>query len=178
MDGKRIQIMRELLPGATTIAYLVNPSSPQQSLKEVQAVASATRTTLHVVNARDGKEIDAAFVAIKKAKAKALVVATEGLFTTRREQLVELAQRYSIPASYSRKEFVIDGGLMSYGTNYSAAYKQQGIYVARILKGANPTDLPVFQSERFELVFNVATAKRLGLTIPEKLLIRADSVIQ
>ena len=182
LDAKRVQIMAEMLPGAGVIAYLANPDNPgdyvNQVVNEVQAFAKTSGTPLRVVHARNSKEIEAAFVAIKKTKAKAVVVGTEGLFTTRREQVIELAERHAIPASYSRKEFVIDGGLMSYGTDYEAIYRQQGIYVARILKGSTPGDLPVFQSERFELVFNLRTANKLGLKIPDKLLVRADRVIR
>ena len=182
VDAKRIQIIRELLPTASTVAYLINPTAPsaylKQELKEVDAVAKATGTKVHVVNASTAKEIEAAFRTIKKYRANALVVATEGLFTTSRELLIELAERYSIPACYSRREFTVDGGLMSYGVDYQSVYRQQGVYTARILKGATPGELPVVQAATYELILNLTTAKKLGLAIPQTLLVRADRVIQ
>lgn len=180
LEAKRLQTMRDMLPAANTIAYLVNPNSPiaDLTIREVQAAAGATATKLHVVKAGSERELDVAFAAVKKSRANALLVATDALFTTLRDQIVSLAERHAIPASYARREFPVAGGLMSYGPDYADAYRQQGVYTARVLKGAKPDELPVIQSTKFELVVNFKTAKKLGLAISRDFLQRVDEVIE
>ena len=182
LDGKRVQLLRELLPGATSIAYLVNPkSAPTQlelSMKEVEAAAAATATQIHVVRAGDVREFETVFSTIKGSRAKAVLVASDTLFTTFRAQLIELADRHRIPASYYRRELAQDGGLMSYGPDSGEVYRQVGLQAARILKGAKPGDLPVVQAAKFELVLNLKTARKLGLNVPTAFLARTDVVIE
>ena len=180
LDVKRLEILRDLVPTATRIIYLVNPNDPgvKTSVNEIQAAAQATATRVQVVNASNETEIDAAFAAIKQSRANALLVATAALFTTKRDQIVALAARHAIPASYSRREFAAVGGLMSYGPDYADVYRQVGLYTARILKGAKPADLPVVQGAKFELVINLKTAKKLGLTVSRDFLQRVDEIIE
>jgi putative ABC transport system substrate-binding protein len=180
LEVKRLEMLRELVPTATRITYLVNPTDPgtKTFLNDVQSAAQKTAIRVRVVNASSEAEIDTAFAAIKQSRADALLVAGNALFTTRRDQLVALATRYAIPASYSRREFVVAGGLTSYGPDYMDAYRQQGLYTARILKGAKPADLPVSQSTKFELVLNLKTARKLGLAVPRDFLQRVDEAIE
>jgi putative ABC transport system substrate-binding protein len=180
LEVKRLEMLRELVPTATRITYLVNPTDPgtKTFLNDVQSAAQKTAIRVRVVNASSEAEIDTAFAAIKQSRADALLVAGNALFTTRRDQLVALATRYAIPASYSRREFVVAGGLTSYGPDYMDAYRLQGLYTARVLKGAKPADLPVSQSTKFELVLNLKTARKLGLAVPRDFLQRVDEVIE
>ena len=180
LTGKRLQLLRELLPGATRIAYLLNPKFPDAnaSVKEVQAAARTTATTLEVVNATSESEIDAAFDAIKRSRMNAVIVANDPFFVTRREQVVALAARHAIPASYPFREFVAAGGLMSYGPRIADGYRQAGVYTARILKGAKPADLPVVQLTNFEHALNAATAKKLKIAVSRDFLARVDEVIE
>jgi putative ABC transport system substrate-binding protein len=180
LEVKRLEMLRELVPTATRITYLVNPTDPgtKTFLNDVQSAAQKTAIRVRVVNASSEAEIDTAFAAIKQSRADALLVAGNALFTTRRDQLVALATRYAIPASYSRREFVVAGGLTSYGPDYMDAYRLQGLYTARILKGAKPADLPVSQSTKFELVLNLKTARKLGLAVPRDFLQRVDEAIE
>lgn len=181
LDIKRLEIMRELMPGARRIAYLVNPEGEpgaKAALQEMLAAAKRMNAEIEVLSAGGSDQIDAALAGAKKSRANALLVATSGLFTTRREQLVALAARYSIPASYSRREFVAAGGLMSYGPDYDDVYRLCGVYTARILKGAKPAELPVMQETKFNLVLNLATAKKLGLPVSRGFLERVDEVIE
>jgi putative tryptophan/tyrosine transport system substrate-binding protein len=180
LESKRLQTMRELLPGATRVAVLVNPKSPtaQVEIQEIESAALSMGTQIIVVNAASPREFETAFAAIKNERANALFVVTDAMFTTQREHLVELAERYAIPASYSRREFAIEGGLMSYGPDYADVYRQHGAQTARVLKGAKPAELPVIQAGKLELVFNLKTAKKLGLAISRDFLTRADEVIE
>jgi len=180
LEVKRLEIVRELVPAATRIAYLVNPTDPgtKTFLNDVQSAAQKTATRVRVVNASNEAEIEAALGTIRQSRAHALLVAGNAMFTTRRDQLVALAARLAIPASYSRREFVAAGGLTSYGPDYMDAYRQQGLYTARILKGAKPADLPVSQSTKFELVLNLKTARKLGLAVPRDFLQRVDEAIE
>jgi len=180
LDAKRLEILCELLPRAKTIAYLASPKEPRNeaTTAEVRAAAEAKGIRLQVVTATEAAEIDAAFEQLRKAKPNALLVATTGVFTTRREQIVARAARHGIPASYHRREFVADGGLMSYGPDYDDVYRMQGLYTARILKGEKPADLPVSQETRIVLVVNLKTAKALGIQVPRDFLQRVDEVIQ
>ena len=180
LDGKRIEIMRELLPRAKTIAYLSSPLEPraEATTEDVKAAAKSKGVRLQVVSASNTAEIDAAFEQFKKTKPDALIVSTTGFFTTRREQIVGLAARHGIPAAYHRREFIVDGGLLSYGPDYDDVYRQQGLYTARVLKGEKPADLPVNQETRILLVVNLKTAKALGIQVPRDFLQRVDEVIQ
>jgi len=144
----------------------------------VQEAARVIGLQIHVLNASTSNEIDAAFATLARDRLDALVIAPDGFFTSRLEQLVNLAARARIPAAYHNRDYVVAGGLMSYATNIADTYRQIGIYTGRILKGEKPADLPVQQATKLELVINLKTAKALGLTIPETLLATADEVIQ
>ena len=180
LDPKRVEILHELAPKATSLAYLVNSRnlSAKSLVPEVQAAATRIGKALHVINASSESDIDAAFAAIKKSHIAAVVVASDAFFLTRREQIAALAARHAIPASYASREFAFAGGLMSYGTDLRDIYRQAGIYTGRILKGAKPADLPVLQASKFELVLNLKTAKKLGVTISRDFLARVDTVIE
>jgi putative ABC transport system substrate-binding protein len=177
---KRLELLCELVPWAGVIALLVNPSSAnaERMIRDVQEAARAKGVQLPILKASTESEIDVAFARAIELHAGALVVSPDPLFEGRRERLVALASRHAVPAIYSEREFAAAGGLISYGTNRSAAYHQAGIYVGRILKGAKPADLPVQQPTTFELVVNLKTAKELGLTVPPSILARADEVIE
>ena len=180
LEGKRLQILRDLLPGATRVAYLINLQSPsaKSALEQIHAAADATAMEIHVLNASTAAELDIAFAAAKERRANALLVATDGLFTNQRERIVALAARQGIPACYAFREFAVAGGLVSYGADLIEANHQVGLYTARILKGSNPADLPVVQATKIELVVNLKTAKKLGLAISRDFLARVDEVIQ
>jgi putative tryptophan/tyrosine transport system substrate-binding protein len=180
LAAKRLELLRELLPGVTRITALVNPTTPlaESALKDIEPAARAMGMQVKVFNASSSGEINAAFTAFVPERPDALFVSADSLFTTRRVQLVHLATRYAVPASYFAREFPEVGGLMSYGSNQSSNYRQVGIYAGHILKGAKPADLPVVQSTKFELVINAQTARMLGLTVPDKLLALADEVIE
>ncbi|MGQ0651715.1 MAG: ABC transporter substrate-binding protein [Betaproteobacteria bacterium] len=178
LDGKRLQMLRELMPAATTIAYLTTSRMPKSFLEDVQAVAAATGTKLQVGYASNEGEIDAAFGTIKQYRAHALIVAADGFLTSRRNLILALAARDGIPACYAWREFAAAGGLLSYGTNARDLSRQVGVYAARILKGAKPADLPIVQASKFDLVLNLKTAKKLGLTVTREFLARVDEVIE
>ena len=178
---KRLQLLRELVPEAKTCAVLINPRNPgieRSTRAALQGPANGMGLTLDIVSARTQGEFEAAFEKIKALKAGALLVATDPLFTGQPDRLVGLAARYAVPASYPWSEFVLAGGLISYGPSLSEAYHQVGIYAGKILNGQNPADLPVEQPTLFELVVNLKTAKELGLTVPPAILARADEVIE
>jgi putative tryptophan/tyrosine transport system substrate-binding protein len=181
LEAKRLGLLRELVPAATRIAVLVNPANPanaESTVKDVETAARAMDLQIQVLNASNGREIDAAFTSLARDQPDALFVGPDQLFTLRRVQLVQLAARFAVPATYSGRHYTEIGGLMSYGTNTADSYRQIGIYAGRILKGAKPADLPVEQSTKFELVINHQTARMLGLTVPPQLLARADEVIE
>jgi putative ABC transport system substrate-binding protein len=180
LHRKRLEILRDLLPRASKFAYLGNPDNPdaKASAYDVLAGAEAMRADVSIVNARNEPEIDSVFAALQQMHADAVLVATDPFFTTRREQIVALAERYRIPASYAFREFPMTGGLMSYGPNIADSYRQAGVYAARVLNGAKPADLPVVQATKIELVVNLKTAKKLGLSISRDFLARVDEVIQ
>jgi putative ABC transport system substrate-binding protein len=177
---KRLQLLHELLPTADKVAFLVNPNYPvtKSDLEEMKAAASAMGLKVTVLNASSENGLNAAFAALAHDQAKALLVQNEPYFNNRRDQIVGLAARHAMPAIYHRREVVLAGGLVSYGSSLSEAYHQVGIYTGRILKGEKPADLPVQQPTKLELVINLRTAKALGLEIPATLLARADEVIE
>jgi putative ABC transport system substrate-binding protein len=178
---KRLQLLRELVPEAKTCAVLINPRNPgtERSMRtELQQAADEMGLTLEIVSTGAESEFEPAFAKIAALKAVGLLVTTDPLFTGRRDRLVALAARYAVPASYPWREFVLAGGLVSYGPSLSEAYRQVGIYAGKILNGQNPADLPVQQPTTFELVVNLNTANALGLTVPPPLLARADEVIE
>jgi ABC-type uncharacterized transport system substrate-binding protein len=178
LGPKRLELLHELVPKATIIAMLVNPNATLTELGPVQDAARVLGKQIVTLNASSDSDIDAAFAGLREAGAGALFVPNDSFLNSRRERLVALAVRYAIPAVYDRREYTTAGGLMSYGTHFADAYRQVGVYVGRILKGARPADLPVMLPTKFELVVNLKTAKAIGLTIPESFLLRADEVIE
>ncbi len=180
LNPKRLELLSELVPQAKVIALLVNPNSPnaESVIRSVLEAARAKGLQLHILKASTESEIDTAFDALVQLQAGALVLHADPFFNSRREQLVALAVRHAIPAISGSREFTAAGGLISYGSSLTALYRQVGVYVGKILKGAKPADLPVQQSTNFELVVNLNTAKALGLTVPPSILSRADEVIE
>jgi putative ABC transport system substrate-binding protein len=178
--AKRLALLHELVPKAVRVAVLLNPASVtgEPALREVQGAARAIGLQIHVLNATTIGEIDAAFASIAHDRPDALFVSPNTLFSRRRVQLITLAARERIAASYSGRDYVVAGGLMSYGADAADMYRQVGVYTGKILNGAKPADLPVLQPTKFEFVINLTTAKAIGLTIPETLLATADEVIQ
>jgi putative tryptophan/tyrosine transport system substrate-binding protein len=177
--AKQLELLCELVPTATTVAFLVNPnnSNTVNRVTEMQETARTMGRQLHAVAAGTKAELEPAFAAVRRHSG-ALFVPPDPLFTAHREQLVALAARHAIPTSYPYREYVAAGGLMSYGINLVDAYRLVGIYTGRILKGEKPADLPVQQSVKVEMIINMKTAKTLGLTFPLTLLGRADEVIE
>ena len=176
--AKRMQLLRELVPAVSRIAVLVNPSDPSNESTRSDVEPAASGLGILVLQAVTIGDIDAAFARLVRQKADALFVAPGVFFSARRVQLAVLAARHNVPAVYSSRTAVEAGGLMSYGADLADAFRQVGVYTARILKGAKPADLPVVQSSKFELVINLSTARALGLTIPPSLLATADAVIE
>jgi ABC-type uncharacterized transport system substrate-binding protein len=179
LGSKQLGLLHELVPAAVRLGLLVNPRAPQTELatRDVAAAASAMGLQIEVVEASNGREIEAAFRTLVRNRAEALVVGPDPFFASRRLQLATLATRHAIPAVYNIREYAEVGGLMSYGTSQTEAYRQVGIYTGKILKGAKPA-LPVVQSSKFELVINLPTARALGVEVPPTLLARADEVIE
>ena len=180
LQPKRLELVSELVPQARVIALLVNPNSPnaKRIIGDVQEAARAKGVQLPIVKARNEGEIDAAFASLVELHAGALVVTGDAFFASRQRQLVTLASRDAVPAIYMWREFPAAGGLISYGIDNTAAFRQAGIYAGKILNGAKPAELPVQQPTTFELVVNLKTAKALGLTVPPSILARADEVIE
>jgi ABC-type uncharacterized transport system substrate-binding protein len=180
LEGKRLGLLHEIVPGIASIGVLVNPKYPDADLqlRELQEAAGAIKRQISILRASNESEIDAAFATVAQQGAVAILVAQDPLFVGRSNKLVSLAARYKLPAIYYQREFAEIGGLVSYGPNFAEGYRQAGIYVGKILKGAKPADLPVMQPTKFELVVNLKTAKTLGLEIPATLLARADEVIE
>jgi putative ABC transport system substrate-binding protein len=180
LAGKRLGLLHDLAPAASVVALLLNPAGPnaESNLRETEVAARRIGLDVVRLNASTESEIDAAFAAISQTRAAALLVGADVYFNSRRDQIVALASRAEIPTLYEERAFAAAGGLVSYGTNLRDVYRQQGIYVGRILKGEKPADLPVVQPTRFYLVINLKTAKVLGLSIPPGILAIADEVIE
>ena len=180
LEAKRLGLLHELVPQASTIGVLLNPNFPpaQHQLEEVQIAAQATNLQILALRASTDREIDEAFDTLMKQRIAALSVASDPFFDTRRDKLIGLAARYAVPAIYQFREYPAAGGLISYGIDIANVYRQIGIYVGRILKGAKPADLPVMQPTKFELVLNLKTAKTLRLAIPSGVISIADEVIE
>jgi putative ABC transport system substrate-binding protein len=179
--SKRLALMRELVPAATRFAVLANPTAfvtTQTTIREATTAAHSMGLKIDIFQASNSREINAAFATFASEPPDALFVGGDAFFQVRRSQLVNLASRYAIPATYGGREFVQAGGLMSYGSNLVEVWREIGEYASRILKGSKPTDLPVKQASKFELIINAETARMLGLTIPPNLLARADEVIE
>jgi ABC-type uncharacterized transport system substrate-binding protein len=181
LGAKRFGLLHELLPRATRFAVLVNPNNPliaEAWIKDAQAAVAGLGRHLEIVTASSGREIDAAFTSITQKQVDALLVMPDNLFVTRTVQFATQAARHAMPAIYSDRNYAEVGGLMSYGTNITDAYRQFGIYVGRILKGEKPANMAVLQPIKFELVINMQTARTLGITVPATLLALADEVIE
>jgi len=180
LGSKRLQLLHELVPAATAIGALVNPTAPnsQTETTDVEAAARVLGLHLHVESASSEHDIDTAFARFFQQRVDALFVAGDAFFVARRDQLAALAARYALPASYSVRDHVAAGGLMSYGTSLTDGFRQVGIYTGRILKGEKPADLPVLQPTKFEFIINLQTARTLGITVPPSLRALATEVIE
>jgi putative tryptophan/tyrosine transport system substrate-binding protein len=180
LGAKRVELLREIAPNVSRVALLMNPTNPNVDVERMDAEAGARKLGLETVtvNARNEREIDTAFEQLLGAKADGIITATDPITLDRREQIVAFANRNKLPVVGFVRQFAAVGGLLSYGPSISWMYRQAGDYVAQILKGANPAELPVLQPTQFELVINLKTAKALGLTVPDKLLALADEVIE
>jgi putative ABC transport system substrate-binding protein len=180
LGAKRLELLRELVPAATRVAVLVNPAGPgyEITLRDVEPAARAMGLQIQVLHASTSGEINAAFATIVRERLDALFVGIDPFLNSRRVQLILYATRHAVPATYSGRQYPENGGLMSYGANVADAVRQMGVYTGRVLKGMKLADLPVVQSTKFELVINAETARMLGLTVPQTLLVAADEVIE
>jgi ABC-type uncharacterized transport system substrate-binding protein len=178
--AKRLELLRELVPNASSIGYLANPTQmvSVSQTKEAQAASRTLGFELAVRNASNEREIDTSFASFAAERMRAVLVSADAFFLSRRDQLVGLAARHAIPSMFHLREVAVSGGLMSYGPNLADAYRLAGAYTGRILKGEKAGDLPIQQSVKFELVINLKTAKALGLAVPDTVLARADEVIE
>jgi putative ABC transport system substrate-binding protein len=180
LGPKRLELLRELIPTADIIALLVNPTNPnaEKLLKDHQVAARTLGLQLHILYARDDRDLDAVFATLMQLRASALVIGADTFFISRSKKLAVLALGHAVPAIFQYREFAAAGGLMSYGGSLADAYRQVGVYTGRILKGEKPADLPVQQSTKAELIINLKTAKALGLNVSNTLIGRADEVIE
>jgi ABC-type uncharacterized transport system substrate-binding protein len=180
LAAKRVEVARQLMPKGSPLAYLMNPLAPEapRYLQEMEAIAGGLRQELVIVKAGTPEEINAALAEVSRRQAGALIVSTDGYLFSRRDQIIALAARDRVPAIYDRRPYATAGGLLSYGEDLSSAWRQIGVYTARILKGEKPADLPVVQSAKFELVVNLRTARALGIDFPPQVLALADDVIE
>jgi putative tryptophan/tyrosine transport system substrate-binding protein len=180
LAAKRLQLLRQLVPNAATMGFLVNPNSPETEAERRDLVAASLKIgqQLSIFDVSSDGDIENAFAALVQRGAGAALIGTGPFLTSHRQQLVALAARSKLPTMYSLREFVADGGLISYGASITEAYRQAGVYVGQILKGQKPTDLPVMQSTKFDFVLNLKTAKSLGLEVPPTLIALADEVIE
>jgi putative tryptophan/tyrosine transport system substrate-binding protein len=180
LGAKGLALLHELVPGTATIGFLENPNNPTFELttRDVLAAAPVMGLTVQTLKASTDREIDAAFASLVQARTGALLVGSDFFFNSRIERLIELAAHHAIPTMYTFREFVVAGGLISYGASVTEAYRQVGLYTGRILKGEKPADLPVIQTTKHELIINLKTAKALGLKIPPTLLVAADEMIE
>ena len=180
LGPKRVEILREIVPGATVVAVLVNPENQNSApyANEVEAAIRAAGQRSIILRAASAGEFEHAFALLLEQKAGALIVTADNTFTREAARLTDLAARHRVPAIYQWRDFVTAGGLVSYGASLAEANRQAGVYTGRILKGEKPADLPVMQPTKFELVINLKTAKSLGLTVPNTLLVAADEVIE
>jgi ABC-type uncharacterized transport system substrate-binding protein len=180
LGAKALGLLHELIPNAKVVAVLVNPKTPEtmSTAKDVQEAARPLNKQVLVLEASEPNDIDTAFALLRQQHADALLVSGDSFLSSRRQQILALAARESIPAIYANREFVAEGGLLSFGNDVADGYRRAGIYVGRILGGAPPAELPIDRATRFEFVFNLKTAKALGITVPPTLLARADEVIE
>jgi putative tryptophan/tyrosine transport system substrate-binding protein len=180
LGSKQLEVLRELLPAATSMAALVNPTNPNADAhsSDLQAAARKLGIELHILHASSERDFDAVFTSLVRTRAGALVIGSDPFYVSRSKQLGALTARHAVPAIYQFREFVEGGGLLSYGSSITDAYRLVGVYTGRILRGEKPADLPVQQSAKVELIINLKTAKALGLTTPLSLLGRADEVIE
>jgi putative ABC transport system substrate-binding protein len=180
LNGKRLELLKDLVPGLSRVAVLLNPANPSVplQLREIEAAAQALGVQLQVFEVRDPKEFDRAFSAMAEGRARALTPLTDAMFFSRRGRIVQLASKNRLPAIYEERRFVEAGGLMSYATSIPDLWRRAAAYADKILKGAKPGDLPVEQPTKFELIINLRTAKALGLTIPPSLLLQAHQIIE
>jgi putative ABC transport system substrate-binding protein len=180
LTAKRVEVARQLMPKGAPLAYLMNPPAPEapRYLQEIEAITRELKQELIIVKASNPEQIDAALAEVNRRQAGSLIVSIDGYFVSRREQIVTLAARDRVPAIYDRRLYAAVGGLLSYGEDLSGAYRQIGVYAARILKREKPADLPVVQSTKFELVINLRTAKALGIEFPPQVMALADEVIE
>ena len=180
LDAKRLELLRELLPGASTFAVLINPTNVPAAyhVKELEAAAHATGQQLIILRASSEPELPVAFENLVQYRVGGLIIVPDPFFDSRRDELVAITRRYAIPTIFGWREFVTSGGIMSYGIKFAEASRELGAYVAKFLKGAKPADLPVQQPTKFELAVNLNAARALGLTVPTSILLRADEVIE
>jgi len=180
LEAKRLGLLRGLVPSATSIAVLVNPARPgvDAQLAQIQHAARVLSLPLHILKASSERDLTAIFEKLVELRAGALVVTADGLFADHRDQIVALTKRYSVPTMFQFREFAAIGGLMSYGPQFGQLYRQSGILAGRILRGEKPADLPVIQSNKFELVINMKAAKALGIEVPNSMQLLADEVIE
>jgi putative tryptophan/tyrosine transport system substrate-binding protein len=178
--AKQLEVLHELIPAAAIVGFLVNPNNPnvESDMNNARLAADTLGRKLVVVSARTGDDVDVAFAVLTQERANALLISPDPLFSVRRDQVVALATRHALPTMYSSREYALAGGLLSYGPDQADAYRQVGVYIGRILKGERPSDLPVMQPTKFEMVINIKTAKALSLEVPPTLLSRADEVIE